>query len=85
MRSKREAVEKGSHLGGRSPFAYRIVGKKHEKRLEITDPGKVKIVQRIYHEFVVDGRTRHAIAMRLNKDGYPAPRGKVGRIGPASI
>src|SRR5262249_22619810 len=55
----------GSWIGS-PPYAYRVVGDRKKKRLVIDDYGKVKIVQRIFQEFVNEGRSSNEIAMRLN-------------------
>ncbi len=75
-RGQLEAANNGSWVGSR-PYAYRIEGPKKNKRLVLDDPAKAKIVQRIFREFVVEGRSMMDIAERLNKEGIVSPTGKV--------
>jgi DNA invertase Pin-like site-specific DNA recombinase len=51
-----EAAEGGSWIGSK-PYGYRIEGPKKAKRLGLDDPGKVRVVQRIFREFVHDRGT----------------------------
>src|SRR5262249_17975281 len=68
---------------GSPPYAYKVEGPKKGKRLVIDDPGKVRIVQRIFREFVDGGRALHNIAAPLNTDGVVSPGGFVpGTRGP---
>ncbi|MCI0703847.1 MAG: recombinase family protein [Planctomycetia bacterium] len=71
-RGQLEAAQKGSWLG-LPPYGYRIEGMKKNKRLVVGDVGKVKIVQRVFREFVEDGRTMADIARRLHEDGIVPP------------
>jgi DNA invertase Pin-like site-specific DNA recombinase len=61
---------------GTPPYAYRIEGDRHKKRLVLGDAAPVRVVQRIYREFVVEGRSLLNIANRLHADGYPSPSGR---------
>jgi DNA invertase Pin-like site-specific DNA recombinase len=74
VRGQLEAANAGSWLGS-VPYAYRLEGGKKHKRLVLDDPAKVRIVQRIFREFVEDGRSMNDIAARLNADDIPSPRG----------
>jgi DNA invertase Pin-like site-specific DNA recombinase len=77
-RGQLEAANNGSWLGA-VPYAYRLEGRRKNKRLVLDDPAQARIVRRIFHEYVVDGRSPHDIADRLNADGVVAPCGRVGR------
>jgi DNA invertase Pin-like site-specific DNA recombinase len=77
-RGQSEAARNGGWLGT-PPYAYRIERKRKQKRLLIDDPAKVRIVQRIFREFVEDGRSLMNIAARLNEDGTVSPSGKIPR------
>lgn len=74
-RGQLEAVKNGGWIGG-IPFAYRLEGEKKKKRLVQDEPGKAKIVQRIFREFVDQGRSMSNIANRLNADGIPSSGGR---------
>jgi site-specific DNA recombinase len=75
-RGQLACANSGSWLGAH-PYAYRIEGEKHHKRLVIDDPGQVRIVQRIFKEYVEQGRSLCNIAARLNKDGVVSPGGRI--------
>ena len=75
-RGQMTAVEKGSWVGS-PPYAYRVEGARKNKQLVLDDPGKAKVVQRIFREFVEEGRSMTEIADRLNADGVVSPTGKV--------
>ncbi|VTT97982.1 recombinase : Resolvase protein (Fragment) OS=Rhodopirellula maiorica SM1 GN=RMSM_01145 PE=4 SV=1: Resolvase: Recombinase: Zn_ribbon_recom [Gemmataceae bacterium] len=77
VRGQRAAAETGSWLGS-PPYAYRLDGPKKNKRLVLDDVTKVGVVQRIFREFVEEGRSMSNIAERLNEAGYPPP-GSRGR------
>jgi DNA invertase Pin-like site-specific DNA recombinase len=74
-RGQLEAANNGSWIGS-PPYAYRIEGGKKNKRLILDDPSKVRIVQRIFREFVEDRRALHNIADRLNAEGLLSPGGR---------
>jgi DNA invertase Pin-like site-specific DNA recombinase len=76
VRGQHEAIAKGSWVG-RPPYAYKVVGEKKDKKLVLGDPGHVRVVQRIYREYVEEGRSLYEIANRLNADGFVTPNGKV--------
>jgi DNA invertase Pin-like site-specific DNA recombinase len=76
-RGHETAFQNGGWVGGK-PYAYVLVGKKYNKRLEVEDPGKAKVVQRIFREFTQDRHPMTGIADRLNRDGIIAPNGTVG-------
>ncbi len=61
---------------GSAPYGYRIEGDRKHKRLVLGDPAKVKVVERIFREFVKDNRSLNSIAVRLNADGVPSPTGR---------
>jgi DNA invertase Pin-like site-specific DNA recombinase len=69
------SMNAGSWIGS-PPYAYRIEGARKAKRLVLDDPGKVRIVQRIFREFI-DGRSMHNIAERLNAEGVVSPGGYI--------
>lgn len=77
-RGQREAANNGSWLGS-PPYAYRIEGPKKHKLLVLDDPGKVRVVQRIFREFTAERRNMKAIADGLNADGILSPTGKIPR------
>jgi DNA invertase Pin-like site-specific DNA recombinase len=75
------AMQAGGWVGS-PPYGYRVEGPKKGKRLVVDDWNKMRVVQRIYREYVdgVDGRpplSLRAIAARLNDEGYVSPSGKV--------
>jgi site-specific DNA recombinase len=73
-RGQLEAAEAGSWSGS-PPYAYRLEGPKKHKQLLLGDPAAVRLVKRIFTEFVGEGRSLHEIARRLNADGIVSPRG----------
>jgi DNA invertase Pin-like site-specific DNA recombinase len=75
-----EAANNGGWLGC-PPYAYRTEGPKKHRQLVVGDIAKVRIVQRIYREYVHELRSLHEIAARLNADGVPTPRGRGARWG----
>jgi DNA invertase Pin-like site-specific DNA recombinase len=70
-----EAMKKAS-WNGTPPYAYRIEGPRYARRLVLGDAIQVRVVQRIYREFVQDGRSLRNIAERLGAEGYPSPGGR---------
>jgi DNA invertase Pin-like site-specific DNA recombinase len=76
VRGQHEAIAKGSWVG-RCPYAYRVVGEKKNKKLVLGDPGQVRVVQRIYREYVEEGRSLNSIAARLNAEGFVTPNGHI--------
>lgn len=81
VRGQLEAAKKGSWLGA-PPYGYRIEGERKNKRLAVDDVGKVKVVQRIFREFVEEGRSMSDIAKRLHEEGFvpPGSRGRPWRF-----
>jgi DNA invertase Pin-like site-specific DNA recombinase len=77
LRGQLEALKKGSWVG-RAPYAYRVEGPKKAKKLVLGEPAHVRVVQRIYREYVAEGRSLSEIAARLNAEGYAALNGAVG-------
>jgi site-specific DNA recombinase len=75
-RGRLGSAKSGSWFGS-PPYAYRIEGPKHCKRLVVDDEGKKRVVQRIFHEFVEEGRPMKNIADRLNDEGFVSPGGRV--------
>jgi DNA invertase Pin-like site-specific DNA recombinase len=75
-RGQLEAAKLGSWIGS-IPYAYRLEGPRKHKRLVIDDPAKVRIVQRIFREYVEEGRPMLNIANRLNADGVLSPGGRL--------
>ncbi len=76
VRGQLEAAKNGSWIGSH-PYAYRLEGPRKNKRLALADPGQVRIVQRIFREFVEEGRSMSNIASRLNGEGFVSPSGKM--------
>ncbi len=74
-RGQMEAANGGSWIGS-SPYGYSIDGDRKNKRLVLGDPAHVRIVQRIFREFVDDRRQMEEIARRLQAEGYPSPGGR---------
>ena len=77
-RGLRGRVEAG-RSGGGNAYGYRVVSpgalKGDQARGErAVDPAEAAIVQRIFQEYA-DGAAPRRIAMRLNAEGIPAPRG----------
>lgn len=56
------------------PYAYRIEGEKHHKRLLLGDGLEIETVCRIF-ELYADGESATTIADILNADGIPSPSG----------
>ena len=75
VRGQAEAAKNGSWVGTR-PYGYVIVGGNKEKRLKLGDPTHIKIVQRIFREFVQGGRSMNNIAERLTAAGIPSSGGR---------
>ncbi len=76
-RARRDAAREGKRSGGSAPYGLANDGKgglKFGKRSE------VKIVRRIFDEFVKQLSSMNAIASRLNADKIPAPRGGVWHV-----
>jgi DNA invertase Pin-like site-specific DNA recombinase len=71
-RGQAEAAKAGSWLG-QPPYGYRVEGGRKTKRLVVDDATKVRVVQRVFREFVEEGRSLSDIARRLHADGYPTP------------
>jgi DNA invertase Pin-like site-specific DNA recombinase len=69
-----EVANNGGWMGC-TPYAYRTEGPKKHRRLVVGDPSKVRIVKRIYREYVQEQRSLRDIARRLNRDGMPTPGG----------
>jgi DNA invertase Pin-like site-specific DNA recombinase len=74
-RGQLEAAKKGSWIGG-IPYGFRLEGEKKNKRLVLGDTAKIKIVERIFHEFVELGRSMSNIATRLNDERVPSSGGR---------
>lgn len=76
-RGQLDAANNGSWVGS-PPYAYRLEGPKKHKRLILDDPVKARIVQRIFREYVEEGRSMMNIADRLNKEGVLSAGGRMG-------
>ena len=74
MRGQVEAAKAGSWIGT-APYAYKIKGKRKQKRL-VVDAVKARVVKRIFKEYVDEDRAMNAIAKRLTADGIPTPTGR---------
>lgn len=75
LRGQIEGAKSGSWIG-KAPYGYKIVGEKRNKRLVIDEVGgKVRVVERIFDEFVKEGRSLANIAQRLNADKVVSPKG----------
>ena len=72
MRGQQEATKNASWLG-MPPYGYRIEGGNKAKRLVIDSPGQMRVVQRIFQEFVNEGRSMSDVARRLQADGIVPP------------
>ena len=72
VRGQKEAVAKGSWLGS-PPYGYRIEGERKSKRLVVDDIGKVRVVRRVFKEYVEDGRSLGNIAALLQAEGFVPP------------
>jgi DNA invertase Pin-like site-specific DNA recombinase len=70
-RGMQGVVRDGRHAGGRA-YGYRIVSGKPGE-LEIIE-SEADVVRRIFSEYL-DGKTPREIALGLNQDGVPPPRG----------
>ena len=72
---------KGSRWLGAPPYGYRIEGERKNKRLAVDDVGKVRVMQRIFREFVEEGRSMSDIAKRLHEEkvsSHPVQEGGPG-------
>lgn len=76
VRGQKEAAGKGSWLG-HPPYGYCVEGTKKNKRLILDDPAKAKVVQRIFREYMEEGRSMADIARRLQDDKIVSPTGSV--------
>lgn len=78
-RGQLETAKAGGWIGG-IPYGYLLEGERKRKRLALGDSAKVRIVERIFGEFI-DGRSMNAIARGLNDDGIASSgnRGKPWR------
>ncbi len=74
-RGQMEAMNNGSWVGS-PPYGYRVVGPKKQKRLVLGEPAHYRVVQRIFREFVEEGRPANNIAARLQSEGFPSPGGR---------
>jgi DNA invertase Pin-like site-specific DNA recombinase len=74
-RGQAAAIENGSHCG-KSPYGYRLEGPKKNKRLVLGEAAHIRIVERIFREFVEEGRPMMNIADRLNEEGVVSPGGR---------
>ncbi len=73
-----ESAKNGSWIGT-PPYGYNLVGERKNKRLELGDPDRVSVVQRIFDEYVNQERSLEDIARRLNADGIPSAKGGIWR------
>jgi site-specific DNA recombinase len=83
-RGQLAAMEAGGWVGSPA-YGYRLEGPKKAKRLVLGEPAHVKVVRRIFDEYARQGRSTNAIAARLNADGIPSPRAKVGGWHPDTV
>jgi DNA invertase Pin-like site-specific DNA recombinase len=74
-RGMKQAANNGGWLGA-PPYAYTLEGPKKKRLLIVGDIGKVKVVQRIFREYVHELRSLREIAARLSRDGIPTPSGR---------
>jgi DNA invertase Pin-like site-specific DNA recombinase len=74
-RGQLEAARAGSWIGG-IPYAYRLEGPHKNKRLVLGDPSEIRVVKRIFKEFVEEGRSMTNIAERLSAAGVLSPGGR---------
>jgi DNA invertase Pin-like site-specific DNA recombinase len=73
-RGMKHAASNGGWLGA-PPYAYTLEGPKYSRLLVVGDIGKVRVVQRIFREYVHERRSLREIAARLTRDGIPTPSG----------
>lgn len=73
-----EAAKNGSWIGS-APFGFKVVGESKNKRLE-SIPQQIRVVKRIFKEYVTDGRSLGDIARRLNDNEVPTRTGKLWRF-----
>lgn len=74
-RGQLEAANNGGWIGS-PPYAYRLEGPRKHRRLVIDDEAEVRVVRRIFREYVEDKRSMNNIADRLNAGGIPSPSGR---------
>lgn len=77
-RGQRGSIEKGKSAGG-LPYGYKVVRQFDERGEMIRgdreiDPDQARIINRILTEYA-EGRSPRAIAIQLNEEGVPSPRG----------
>lgn len=73
---RRASSQEGKYIGSIAPYGYQRQKLQHEKGWTLVpDPETAPIVQRVFHLLTQDRLPQHAIAMQLNAEGIPAPRG----------
>ena len=70
-------AEKGRRSGGYAPYGMASDG---NGSLKLGDPAKIKVVQRVFDEYVNRHGSMHGITTRLNADRIPAPRGGMWEV-----
>lgn len=73
---RRVSSQEGKYTGSIAPYGYRRKKLKGEKGWTLTpDPETAPIVRRAFDLLTEEQLPQHAIAMRFNAEGIPAPRG----------
>lgn len=73
---RRASSQEGKYTGSVAPYGYlrqKLVGEKGWTL--VPDPETAPIVQRVFHLLTQEHSSQHAIAVELNTEGIPAPRG----------
>ncbi len=73
---RRASSKEGKYIGSIPPYGYQRQKLPHEKGWTLVpDPETAPIVQRIFNLLTESQIPQHAIAMQLNAEGIPSPRG----------
>jgi len=76
IRSQVTAAKEGRFLGGPIPYGFkRVVNENGKPTLVLDENDKMKIVRRIFDDYVQKEMGYRHIADQLNQEGIPAPRG----------
>lgn len=75
-RGRIQKAQNGKWVGHSVPYGYVRQGKRQDAKL-VLDPEKAQIIRQIFEEFL-KGKTMYSIALRLNTERIPAPRGEKG-------
>lgn len=82
-RGLRARAKKGLIVGGYNLYGYRYIpGNEPGQGRRVTNEREAKIVRKIFNWAVEERMTGHAIALRLQEEGIPAPGGgKIWHVG----